>query len=364
MHVALDAACSCFASASLSTMVEPRTTPRTSITSSRLSRFSRSAFALSTKVERPPLVLQWSSTIIRVGLAEQASPQHYIPINISASSAMKEEEDWYYIIAPIVEKVYDAIMLDPSSRRVVCVTSSLIMPRAWEDAFKKIMFDLGVPFIVFQNNLETTPLAMGWNRGLVVSVGREEAQCIVIANGASLHYTYQAVPCGYDSIVDEHLKDKLELEWTRKMNMQWLDETNPNSLMTALLKCLSSCPRDLKRDVISNIVFIGDAIVFVPDLPRQVRNRLVGILQNTAESFDNDEEEPVATSDSSLTMVPTDCASLVPLASSVAATSTAPLRPDLVSWVGASLWATVWHRHEEQVQADWQFPPSNDNDDA
>lgn len=163
----------------------------------------------------------------------------------------------------------------------------------------------------------------------------------------SLPY-FLAVPCGYETVVSN--KETIQVEWTKEMDTHWLDETNPNSLVMALLKCLSACPTDLKRDVISNLVLVGDALVLVPDLARQVRNRLIAILDKTAVSFD---EEPV----SELTVVPTDCNALAPLKSSVAVTSTAPLRPDLVSWVGASLWASVWHRHDTAVNANWIFAP-------
>jgi len=148
----------------------------------------------------------------------------------------------------------------------------------------------------------------------------------------------------------------MQVEWTESMNTHWLDESNPNSLMMALLKCLSTCPTDLKRDVISNIVFAGDALVLVPDLARQVRDRLIAVLNKSAVAF---EEEPV----SELTVIPMTCSTLAPLVSNVAVTPTAPLRPDLVSWVGASLWATVWHRHDDDDDANvkWTFAPKNES---
>lgn len=339
--------------ASPTSMVDSRSGGRTSA-SGRSFRFSRgtSAFALSTNVERPPVVLEWSYPIIRVGLAEQHCPQHLIPWNDDtiSSTKIRDEDDWYFVIAPLISKVYDTIMLDPSTRRVVCVTPSLYMPKAWEDAIKQVLWNKNVPAVSFVSCLETVPFSMGWKRGLVVHVGMTEASCLIIADGASLHYTFQAVPCGYNVVAQSD--GKVQVEWTERMNTCWLDESNPNSLTTALLKCLSACPRDLKRDVISNIVFAGDAIVIVPDLQRQIRNRLVAILNKTAEPF---EEEPI----SDLTIVPTECKTLAPLVSNVSVTSTAPLRPDVVAWVGASLWTTVWHRHEDKVNIKWEFAPDN-----
>lgn len=169
---------------------------------------------------------------------------------------------------------------------------------------------------------------------------------------------HTAVPCGYQKVVSP--SDKVQVEWTDSMNTYWLDETNPNSLMMALLKCLETCPTDLKREVVSNLVFCGDGMVLVPDLARRVRNRLVGILNKTAESFS---QEPV----SDFTVVPPECSHLEPLSSSVAVTSTAPLRPDLVSWMGASVWATLWLRHhdsENDLNVQWTYNPNNNNDSA
>lgn len=166
-----------------------------------------------------------------------------------------------------------------------------------------------------------------------------------------LLFLYVAVPCGYETVVSS--PGTVQVEWTDEMNTHWLDEANPNSLMMALLKCLTACPTDLKRDVVSNLVFVGDTMVLVPDLARRVRDRLIAVLNKSAVSF---EEEPV----SELTVVPPECSALAPLASYVAVTSTAPLRPDLVSWVGGSVWATVWHRHgDDDANANWSFAPDN-----
>lgn len=171
-------------------MVDPRSR-RLSAGSFRFSRAS-SAFALQSAVERPPVILDWSSAwLIRVGLAEQHAPQHLIPWNDDGTAKVRSKEDWYFVIAPLVAKIWKRTMLDPSSRRVVCVTPSLCLPKAWEAAMKQALWNLGVPAICFISCLETVPIGMGWKRGLVVHVGKQEAQCLVMADGASLHFTFQ-----------------------------------------------------------------------------------------------------------------------------------------------------------------------------
>jgi len=156
-------------------------------------RFSRasSAYGGLTAVERPPVILEWGSWIIRVGHAEQHRPQHLIPWKDDDASKMRTEEEWYFVIAPLLTKIWDRLMLDPSSRRVVCATPSLYFPKAWEASLKQALWNIGVPAVCFISCLETVPYGMGWKRGLVVHVGKHEAQCLILADGASLHYTFQ-----------------------------------------------------------------------------------------------------------------------------------------------------------------------------
>jgi actin-related protein len=155
-------------------------------------------------------------------------------------------------------------------------------------------------------------------------------------------------------IPSEGNNSTVQVNWDDNMDKHWLDEYNPNSIMMALMKCLDACPRDVRKDVVSNLVFCGETLVLVPDLGRRLSQRLIALLNKSATSFD---EEPV----SELTVVPTEWSHLSPLSSCVAVTSTAPLRPDLVSWVGASLWATVWHRHDDEsdAHAKWTLAPEN-----
>jgi hypothetical protein len=324
-----------------------------SVAGLRNSRFSRSSnFGFT--VERPPVILEWGSWILRIGHAEQHTPQHLIPWECGDLSKLRTEEEWYMIVSPFVSQIWDRLMMDPSSRRVVCVTCPFV-PRTFEAALKQALWNLGVPAVCFVSCLETVPYVMGWKRGLVVRVERYEAQCLVVADGHALHNTFQAVPCGYETVVpNEGNKSNVQVNWDGNMDKHWLDDCNPNGLMMALLKCLNTCPRDVRKDAVSNLVFCGDTLVLVPDLGRRISQRLIALLNKSATSFD---EEPV----SELTVIPNEFNTLSPLSSCVAVTSTAPLRPDLVSWVGASLWATVWHRHDDEHDAHikWTFAPNS-----
>lgn len=181
-------------------------TPR--VATRRVSRFSPRPFssplAAVRNVGRPPIVLEWGSSIIRVGYAEQFQPQHIIPLpkgpfqeleeyktkKTPASWVGEDESRWYRLVSPIIRQVFDRLMVDPTTRRVVVVASPYPL-RNWEIAVKEALWNLGVPAVTFLNYLEVVPMAQGWSRGLVVHIGNEQSHFLAHVDGHSLPFTYQ-----------------------------------------------------------------------------------------------------------------------------------------------------------------------------
>ena len=159
---------------------------------------------------------------------------------------------------------------------------------------------------------------------------------------------FAAVRCGYNQVVKED--GTVQTLWTSEMDTLWLDEHKPQSIIMAVVKCLTSSCMEVRRDVVSNLMFCGDAMVLVPDLARQVVQRLKSLFQQQA--------EPLVGPTCDLTIVPVSYTSLAPLASSIRAVSTAPHRADVVSWTGGSLWATISYRRDnEDTHTEWTFAP-------
>jgi hypothetical protein len=308
--------------------------------------------------QRPPIILEVGSSVLRVGYAEQFKPQHIIPFTPVDSSKFLTESQWYSILSPLINQLYDRLMVKPTSRRVICVHSEYPQ-KSWEAALKQIFWNRGVPALTFVSSMEMVPVAQGWKRGLVVKVSREEAVCVAHVDGHMLSYTYQSVPCGYKSVVEDD--SIIHTNWNDKMDHLWLDEQNPNSLVVALLKCLEACPRDVRRYVISNIVFSGDALVLVPDVGRRVTKRLKSIMEGNSIRLEDSSEQPREEGDDPalLTVVPIRMSSLKSLADQLSVNTCAPHRADLISWVGASLWAAVWHKYDDdETRISWVFPPT------
>ncbi|KAL3902507.1 MAG: hypothetical protein SGARI_005803, partial [Bacillariaceae sp.] len=250
----------------------------------------------SFNIEPAPIILEIGSTMLRVGFAEQFQPQHLIAVenpifdngDSNDSKITKTESEWYMTLVPIVEQVYDRLMCKPSTRRVVCVYKPYA-PTTFQRALEQHLWNLNVPAVVHLDCLQVIPIAQGWKRGLVVHISREEAICACYADGFVLPYTYQMVPAGYkcllDSVKDErtgnmsHVLPSSQEDYNAKIRTKVLNENDPSSLVVAILMCLQACPVDLAAEVASNMVFCGDAVALLPDLPRQVTKKVEELLK-------------------------------------------------------------------------------------
>jgi hypothetical protein len=219
------------------------------------------------------------------------------------------------------------------------------------------------------------PIAQGWKRGLVVHVTREEAICACYADGFVLPYTYQMVPAGYKYLLDQekdehtgrmhYILPSSKEDMDAKLN-KLLDVRDAGSLVVAILMCLQACPRDLAAQVASHIVFCGDAIALLPDLPRRVTKKVEDMLEGENGSSDDDKavDSPGAFSSSNgpvFGMVPIDMKRLQPLAARLTLRSCTPYRADFVSWIGASLFAATWNKYDDdETPIPWIFPPSSE----
>jgi hypothetical protein len=373
------------------------------VTAKRNTRFHSRA-STRFNVERAPIILELTSTVIRVGYSESFKPLHIIPIAVAVAVADTTttttststttttttdtsnnltESQWYFRLSPWIQTVYDRLMCNPATRRVVIVHNEQYMPRARKAALTQLLWNKGVPAISYMSSLEILPVAQGWKRGLIVQVSADESVCVCHADGHLLPLTYQSLPSsicgGYKALLrlqqqqrrqdddddDDDDEIKLQVTWTDAMDKLLLDENNPQSLVAALLACLERCPRDIRIYVISNIVFCGEGMLFFPELSSRVGKRLKQVLEGSQEPLPavSQEEDPLNTNylnfNTNLTMVPIQTKALQPLADHLAVASCAPHRPDWISWVAASLWAATWNRYDgEESRIKWTLAPS------
>ena len=332
------------------------------VAAKRSARFATRQSTRSFNVERPPIIIDMGSSVVKVGYAQEFKPKHLIPYPSVNSSKTLSESQWYSILSPLIAQVYDRLMVNPTSRRVMVVHEHYPQ-KSWEAALKQVFWNRGVPAVSFVSSLDMVPVAQGWKRGIIFQVGKIEAVCVAHVDGHILPYTCQFVPCGYESFFkdgDSSDVSKIQTSWNDDaLDPLWLNENYPNSLVAALLKCLEACPRDTRKYVISNVIFCGDAVVLLPDLGRRVAKRLKDLLEGSAKPYQTIPRPKDPVSPEILSVVPVDIESLKPLAFRLAVASCAPYRADFIFWVGASLWVATWHKYDDEMTpVHWTFAPS------
>jgi len=353
-------------------------------TSNRFGRLTSSTISSSKtfRIEQP-IILEIGSTVLRVGFAGSSRPQHVINMGNAIfdnnddyledksmrrsdgtkehnkrQSKTKTESEWYLILSPLIEQVFDRLMCKP--RRVVCLYSNKrYSPVPFQKALQQHLWNRRCPAMVELDQLQCLPIAQSWSRGLVVQISREEAVCICHADGQLLSYTYQMVPSsGYKKWLQPQITNgKTEYVLPHsKDNMNYDDTFAMSSLVSAILACLLSCPRDLRLHVASNVVFCGDGVFLLPGLPRRIMKRVRDILQSNDVVDDDTRNDEGNATNINFSSVPIDVTSLRPLASSISLISCAPYRPDFICFVGASLWAAIWNKYsDEETPIPWNY---------
>ena len=116
----------------------------------------------------------------------------------------------------------------------------------------------------------------------------------------------------------------------------YFDITNPESLLRSFLSSLSSCPIDIRKEVVQNVCFIGGGAEFIPQFERK-------FLKALADAF----SEP-ATADSSQAF-----RSLRPLLDkndeSLGVIYPLPFSPGVFAWTAASVFGSTGTLPMEQT---------------
>jgi hypothetical protein len=355
-------------------MVIASTTSMSSISMSRRNRMANSS--RFPNVGRAPVILEFTSTTCRAGYAGDAQPRRQVilPIinadsndnaKINTHDSLTELLAVHHVAARLMQEVFDQLGQDPSERHCLIVTQGL-HPVNHTDIVKRlqqVLWNLGVPAIRFLPSLlhialavsplsgstsAATPISTSAPAtGLVCLVTPSETHCVVFSSDAILPFTYQVV-----------LTTTADNNNENKPNQANTDTSiNATGIIQALLQCLEATPRDLRKGAAANLTFTGEVCTEQPDLGRQMAVHLKKVLsrsqpqqQQQSEASDQEpENDPAETTTTTLTRtnfentaIPVATSQLRCLADLIAVVKL-PIRPDLCTWVGVSLWAACWH---------------------
>ena len=132
----------------------------------------------------------------------------------------------------------------------------------------------------------------------------------------------------------------------------YFDITNPESLLRSFLSSLSSCPIDIRKEVVQNVCFIGGGADFIPQFERK-------FLKALADAF----SEPATADDSSQAF-----RSLKPLLDkndeSLGVIYPLPFSPGVFAWTAASVFGSTGTLPMEQTVQQHAFLSSRREDSA
>jgi hypothetical protein len=323
-------------------------------------------------VGRAPVILEFTSTTCRAGYAGDAQPRRQVVLPIINADSNSATHDpltavlaVHHVAARLMQDVFDQLGQDPSERHCLIVTQGL-HPVNHTDIVKRlqqVLWNLGVPAIRFLPSLlhialaispvvsrsTGTPISTATpanTTGLVCLVTPSETHCVVFSSDAVLPFTYQVV-LTTTSTTDNNENNP------NQDNMN--NSINATGIIQALLQCLEATPRDLRKGAAANLTFAGEVCTEQPDLERQMAVHLKRVLsrsqpqpQQQSEASDQEpENDPAETTaftkiNFEYTAVPVATSQLRCLADLIAVVQL-PIRPDLCTWIGVSLWAACWH---------------------
>mmetsp|Transcript_6523 Transcript_6523/g.14308 ORF Transcript_6523/g.14308 Transcript_6523/m.14308 type:complete len:420 (-) Transcript_6523:26-1285(-) len=273
-----------------------------------------------------PVVIEFGSSYIRIGLSGEAVPRHIIPtpsqlatLPNSNTLQIETETEWDGILYPLLSNIStDLLLLKNLKARPVIIVEPIVSPTAFRNAICKSLLDwLSAPSVTFVPGAASValPYGLGLGQGVVVDVGRVEGRVMIVAgeNGRPLIDTFRACPCGVEQFAYNFMEihntnsssktcdissvedailllekyfvsgdgelvlpssgQKIQINGKMvetSLNDTYFDVANPESLLRCLLSVVSSCPIDLRRDVLGNVIFIGGTVEFISNFERRM----------------------------------------------------------------------------------------------
>ncbi len=342
-----------------STITAPPATPSLSSTRRRPPR-------TRVTVSRPPILIEFSETLVKAGYVGQARAMHVATtraLSITTSTAA----DCYRCYSPVLQQVLAFLGQEISDRKAIVIFDSFFLKKTLHQALERILWDAGLQAVSFFPAMELAAFAMPAPSMMIIylstsaistnsfdcNCGGCEAHCLAHASGQVLEYTYQAASCC--------LCGGAAAATTK---MDCLDIRSSHSLVMAIAKCLEACPIQVRQQVVSNLVFCGRVF---PGMNVQVARKLRAVLAGEEDKLENRTSSILATEKKELLSLSEGVVyTRVPLSSQLRALSRSVgviqipnnIRPELYAWIGASTWAAYWHGREPEAERfRWKKPP-------
>jgi hypothetical protein len=295
------------------------------------------------------------------------------------------------------------------NRYIILHDNGIFMNRYWKIAIMRILYDVcNATYLSFLSTIHMIPysivspstvLLLQDGEGsissasastsvvLSVHITRNDAQCMIYANGHHLEYTYQS--CEYYAVYETEASEDqntiVMVDDLRKRQELWFC-SSASPLIYAIALCIEKCPVAIRKAAIQNIYFSGTLLVhaFQEKVVLLLYEFLIGdtqVLQSNLHP-DNNNSNPSDTEVSStptlasdedvtrtspnttmmiqFTQVPINRTMLRPLAPFIAIIEnsqrndahldSSKCATELIPWLGVCIYSTYWQHHEHHQE--------------
>lgn len=396
---------------------------------------SVAALAMATRNSQPSIIVYFSShQTIMVGydnvpqprhIAELPSPTNTIAVTMPRS--LKDAEIIFQYYSSSIERlihllgganpnavttVTSGATTSTKNRYIILHDYGIYVNRYWKLAIMRIMYDVcNATYISFLSTIHMIPFSIvsplpvshahdgtqsqsspSTSTSVVMSIfiTRNDAQCMIYANGHQLDYTYQC--CEYNSADDtltqditiNVVKDKcadnttLMVDDLRQRQQQWLLSTT-SPLIYAIASCIEKCPVSIRKEAVQNLYFSGTILV------HEFQDKVALLLYHylTRDNYTNDIDESISTTTPppphvtdvevtrtspnttmmiQFTQIPINLALLRPLAPFIAiiennkkscndpSMDSTTSTTELIPWLGVCIYSSYWQHHEQNQE--------------
>ena len=185
--------------------------------SNRLSSEAAADADAATYSTVPPVVVEFGSSCIRVGISGEAAPRRVVPTppslsRLPACPDLKTPAQWDGVLYPLLSSIATEHLLlkNLRSRRVLILEPTLVAPASFRDSICRVLLRyLSCPAVLFVPGPASIvlPYGLGLAHGLIVDVGAWEGRVACVGGGASggsgsspLLPTVRFAPCGLNRL--------------------------------------------------------------------------------------------------------------------------------------------------------------------
>ena len=168
----------------------------------------------------PPVVIEFGTSYLRIGISGEAAPRHIIPTpaplgTLPRITGLKNDAEWDGCLYPLLSHIATNLLLLKSLKtRPVIVVESFVSPTAFQNAIcKSLLGWLGAPSVTFVPGAAAValPYGLGLGHGIVVDIGRAEGRVTVVTgeSGRPLMDTFRGMFASCSMFVPRVLIRKL-----------------------------------------------------------------------------------------------------------------------------------------------------------